>query len=94
LAEIRWKAKELLENLELHQEKRKKMTTYTTLVNVDAESALKLASFIASKLPSPQESEQFSKECTELIEKMASHELVKKILQHNDIILSLESDDG
>lgn len=70
------------------------MTTYTTLVNVDADTASKLAFFIASKLPTPEATELFNKECLELIQKVASQELVNKLLEQNDIILSLENNEG
>lgn len=70
------------------------MTTYTTLVNVDADTAQKLASFVASKLETAEQTERFNTECLQLIEKAASHDLVNKILEHNDIILSLENEEG
>lgn len=70
------------------------MTTYTTLVNVDADTAQKLASFIASKLDSAESTERFNAECLQLIEKAATQELVNKILEQNDIILSLDDEGG
>lgn len=69
------------------------MTTYTTLVNVDADTAQKLASFIASKLPTPEASNQFNQECLQLIEKLSSQALVSKLLEQNEIILALESNE-
>jgi hypothetical protein len=70
------------------------MTSYTTLVNVDADSAQKLATFIASKLPTEAANKQFLQECMQFIEKASSHDLVNKLLEQNEIILSLEKDEG
>jgi hypothetical protein len=70
------------------------MTTYTTLVNVDADTAQKLVSFISSKLDNSEQSQQFNQECLQLIETIAIPELVSKILEHNDVILSLDNDEG
>lgn len=69
------------------------MTSSTTLVNIDAEAAQKLASFIASKL-SGEDSTSYLAACESYIEKVQASELISKFLEKSTVILSLDSDDG
>jgi hypothetical protein len=69
------------------------MTTYTTLVNVDANIAKTLADFIASRLPE-EESAKFYKDCQALIADKKSGDLVNKLLEQSEFILALEKDSG
>lgn len=67
------------------------MTTYTTLVNVDADIAKKLAFFISSRLLE-ENSTKFYEDCQKLIDEKKSAELVNKLLEQSEFILALEKD--
>ncbi len=69
------------------------MTSYTTLVNVDAEAAFKLTSFISQLLPAA-EGQQFQNECKTLIDGLKTPELVNKILEQSKFVLALEEENG
>lgn len=56
------------------------MTSYTTLVNVDAEAATKLCHFVSTKM-SPEKGPEFFGVCKELIETLKTEELIHKILE-------------
>lgn len=56
------------------------MTSYTTLVNVDAEAATKLCHFVSTKM-SPEQGSEFFGVCKELIETLKTEELIHKILE-------------
>jgi len=68
------------------------MSSSTTLVNIDAEAAQKLASFIASKL-SGEDSASYLATCETHIQKQQASELINKFLEKSTVILSLDSDD-
>lgn len=63
----------------------------TTLVNVDADMALKLAEFIGSKLSAPEE---FVSECQKSIDACQALELVGRFLDKHELLLDLENDEG
>lgn len=65
--------------------------SYTTLVNVDAETAQKLAEFIGSKFSA---SESYVSDCKQLIDSAQTSALIAKLLEKQDILLDLESDNG
>lgn len=69
------------------------MTSSTTLVNIDAEAAQKLASFIASKLPT-EDSASYLAACESHIQKLQAAELISKFLEKSNAILSLDREDG
>jgi hypothetical protein len=69
------------------------MTSFTTLVNIDAQAANKLAAFIASKLPG-EESNTFKITCDDLIGKAETQSLMNNLLDKIQTILTLEDDLG
>ena len=70
-----------------------KMTSYTTLVNVDAEAAHKLSEFVAQLLP-VNESQQFFNDCKSLIDALNTPALISKLLEQTKLILSIEEESG
>lgn len=69
------------------------MTSYTTLVNVDAEAAHKLSEFVAQLLPA-NESQQFFNDCKTLIDALNTPALISKLLEQTKLILSIEEESG
>ena len=70
------------------------MTSYTTLVNVDAETALKVSQFVSKLLPAAEQ-DSFLTECKTLIDSTKAGDLIEKILEHRDTIFNtLTDDDG
>jgi translation initiation factor 3 subunit M len=63
------------------------MASYTTLVNVDADSAIKLSSLISQILPT-EDVETFMNECQNLIDSQKTQAFIEKILTKKDFILS------
>ncbi len=68
--------------------------SYTTLVNIDADAALKLSEYISSKLSSVEEGAAYLAECRKHIESAKSQPLVNKFLEQHNVLLNLESDEG
>mmetsp|Transcript_15868 Transcript_15868/g.23898 ORF Transcript_15868/g.23898 Transcript_15868/m.23898 type:complete len:396 (+) Transcript_15868:45-1232(+) len=64
---------------------------HTTLVNVDIETAPKLASFIADLIEEQEEKHQYLDECKAMIEAAQTYELLSKFLEKSDLILSMEN---
>ena len=69
------------------------MTSYTTLVNIDAEAAQKLCAFVSELLPST-ETQQFLTESKALIDALKTPELIKKILDQSKVIFAIEDESG
>ena len=69
------------------------MSSFTTLVNTDADAAQKLASHVAMLLPTEQ-SEHFMSQCNTLIDAVKANELVMKFLEHSAVIFNAGTDDG
>lgn len=68
------------------------MSSYTTLVNVDRDTPVKLAHFVSQLLPA--NSQEFYSECNDLIEKSEVVPLIKKILDQSDFLLAMDRDTG
>lgn len=66
------------------------MTSFTTLVNVDAEIATKVSLFISKLL----KSELYYRECEDLIKQQNTSELIMKYLTSIDILFTIENDKG
>lgn len=66
---------------------------HTTLVNVDIETAPKLATFISTSIGG-EEGEAYLEECQTLITNAKTCDLVKKFLEKSECILNLENDKG
>jgi hypothetical protein len=69
------------------------MASYTTLVNVDAETAHKLTLFVSQLLPSA-EGQQFYNESKSLIDSVKTAELINKILEQSKYILAIDDETG
>eukprot|EP01038_Epipyxis_sp_PR26KG_P013111 gene13111-17575_t len=67
------------------------MTSYTTLVNVDGDTAAKLSQMISHLLPASEGTAFFS-ECQNYIENVQTAELIDKLLEKIDVILTIDSD--
>ena len=68
------------------------MSSYTTLVNVDRDTPVKLAHFVSQLLPA--NSQEFYTECNDLIEKSEVVPLIKKILDQSEYLLAMDRDTG
>ena len=68
------------------------MASYTTLVNVDSETALKVSTFIAKLIPS--DGEVFLEECKVIISARDTSALINKLLTKQDLIIALENETG
>lgn len=68
------------------------MSSYTTLVNVDADSAIKLSSLVAQLLPT-EDVDAFMNECKNLIVEQKTQAFIEKILTKKDFILSEDNYD-
>lgn len=69
------------------------MASYTTLVNIDADAALKLSQFIAKLLPN-DESDAFKATAEKYIQELKIQEIIMHLLTKNEYILGLEDDSG
>jgi hypothetical protein len=67
------------------------MASYTTLVDVDADTASKLAQYV-STLIGGTEGTDFNTACKKLIEDSKTEDLVAKFLQQNKAIFAIEND--
>ena len=68
------------------------MASYTTLVHVHVETALKVSSFVAGLLPAG--GEKFEEECKTAINAQNTSQLMAKFLSQQDIIFGLENEKG
>lgn len=69
------------------------MSSFTTLVNIDAETGTKLAKFIGSKL-SAEESASFSAQQEDFIAKGETKKSIELFLGKIDVFLSLPTEQG
>lgn len=69
------------------------MTSFTTLVNIDANTGSKLAKFISSKLAA-EEAEGFVKQQEAFFAGQKTKESIELFLSKLDVILGLPSDQG
>lgn len=69
------------------------MTSFTTLVNIDANTGSKLAKFISSKLAA-EEAEGFVKQQEAFFAGKKTKESIELFLSKVDVILGLPSDQG
>lgn len=69
------------------------MTSYTTIVNVDAESTATSVARLIANLIGP-DGAKFTSECATLIEATQTAELISKYLEHASVIFSQESEKG
>jgi hypothetical protein len=68
------------------------MSSSTTLVNVDADTASELNDFISRVIGN--ESTNFSNETKQLLESEKTEELISKYLEYTDKIFALEDSKG
>lgn len=68
------------------------MASYTTLVHVDVETALKVSSLV-SKLLS-EDNEAFEEQCKVIITAQNTRALIEKLLEKEDFIIGMERDCG
>lgn len=68
------------------------MSSFTSLVNVDADTAPKLAEFIAAQYADASTAAAFTTECEKLIASSSYNALVLKFIEQNELILSLENE--
>ena len=68
------------------------MASYTTLVHVHVETALKVSSFVAGLLPAG--GDKFEEECKTAINAQNTSQLMAKFLSQQDIIFGLENEKG
>ena len=68
------------------------MASYTTLVNVDAEAATKVSSFVAKLIPTGGEA--FLSECQSAITSRNTADLIKKILEQQEVVFAMDNDSG
>jgi len=66
------------------------MTSFTTLVNVDAEIATKVSLFISKLI----KSEEYYHQCEDLIKQQNTSELIMKYLASIDTLFTIENDKG
>lgn len=67
------------------------MASYTTLVQVELETALKVSSFVAKLQP---DSEAFEQECKKAIDSQNTAQLVQLLLSRQSSIYALDNDVG
>lgn len=65
------------------------MSSYTTLVNVDAEAVHKIISCIAQLMPK-DEGEAFFEECNAFAEGLDANKLINKLLEKQELIFAME----
>ena len=68
--------------------------TYTTLVNIDVDTAQSVAQFIGSKLGDVEEAKIYVDTCIQLIGNSNSLGLIEKFLEKHNVLLDLETDEG
>eukprot|EP01031_Cornospumella_fuschlensis_P034125 gene34125-41300_t len=67
--------------------------TYTTLVNIDVDTAQSVAQFIGSKLGDVEEAKIYVDTCIQLIGNSNSLGLIEKFLEKHNVLLDLETDE-
>lgn len=68
------------------------MASFTTLVNVDADTASKLCHMISQLMVA--DGEQYFNTCRGMIESNQTDALIEKIMEQKDVILALDSEIG
>lgn len=68
------------------------MASYTTLVHVDAETALKVSSLVSKLML--DDNEAFEEQCKAIINTQKTGALINKLLEKEDLIIGMERDCG
>jgi hypothetical protein len=69
-----------------------RMASYTTLVNVHVETALKVSAFVAKRLQAG--GDKFEEDCKAAINTQNTAQLVKLFVANEEAIYGLDSDEG
>lgn len=70
------------------------MSSHTTLVNIDADTAIKVATFISQQISDGAQAKAYLTECSSLIDSAQTQPLIAKLLEQKDNILAMENESG
>lgn len=68
------------------------MASYTTLVNVDGDTAVKLATYISMLIGNAAESTEYLAACNLLIIEQKTEELISNFLEKKDLIMNVDNE--